>query len=68
MIRIGEYRHFRGGRYKVMGIAEHSETREELVIYRSLKNNKVWARPKKMFLEQVKYNDKIVPRFEYLKK
>ncbi len=62
----GTYQHFKGKLYKVIGIAKHSETLEELVVYEALYDNphgKLWVRPKKMFLETVRVNGKIIPRF-----
>lgn len=43
------YRHFKGGIYRYIGIAQHSKTLEMMVIYQSLKDNKVWVIPKAMF-------------------
>lgn len=63
----GRYRHYKGHEYTVIGIARHSETMEELVIYRQEYGDKaLWVRPKQMFLETVEVDGKIVPRFEYL--
>jgi hypothetical protein len=63
----GRYRHYKGHEYIVIGIARHSETMEELVIYRQEYGDKaLWVRPKQMFLETVEVDGKIVPRFEYL--
>ena len=63
----GRYRHYKGHEYTVIGIARHSETMEELVIYRQEYGDKaLWVRPKQMFLETVEVDVKIVPRFEYL--
>lgn len=45
-----KYRHFKGGEYEVTAVARHSETNEELVIYKSLENGETWARPKSMFI------------------
>lgn len=47
------YRHFKGGMYQVLFVALHTETQEELVIYRSLENGQHFARPKDMFLGEV---------------
>ncbi len=66
-IKPGKYRHFKGQLYEVIGIAKHSETMEELVVYRALYDEQaLWLRPKKMFLEKVKINGKTVPRFEFV--
>lgn len=32
----GIYKHYKGGYYQVLGIAEHTETKERLVVYISL--------------------------------
>lgn len=53
----GVYRHYKGDLYLVEDIAYHSETQDKLVIYRALYgNNKLWARPYDMFLEEVNKN------------
>lgn len=64
MLKIGKYRHYKGGEYQVLGVAKHSETLEELVIYGH--DGELWARPLKMFLEEVEFKGKKLPRFEYL--
>lgn len=68
-IKLGKYRHFKGKEYKVLGVAKHSETMEDLVIYEALYDNEVsslWARPLQMFLEEVEFEGRKVPRFEYI--
>ncbi|MBU2562067.1 MAG: DUF1653 domain-containing protein [Nanoarchaeota archaeon] len=66
MIRKGKYRHFKGGVYEVLDTAVHTETGETLVIYQSLENNKVWARPLKNFLEEINKKDYQGPRFTFI--
>ncbi len=66
-IKIGKYRHFKGNEYQVLGVAKHSETLEEMVVYRALYGaGDLWIRPKAMFLGEVKIGGRKVPRFEYL--
>jgi len=66
-IKIGKYRHFKGGEYEVIGVAKNSETQEEMVVYRALYGeNELWVRPKEMFLEIVERDGKKFPRFEYV--
>ncbi len=70
--RKGKYEYYKGKQYKVIGLARHSETLEELVICKALYNseefgnNALWARPKEMFLETVNADGKEVPRFKFL--
>ncbi|NVN96784.1 DUF1653 domain-containing protein [Candidatus Nomurabacteria bacterium] len=64
------YKHYKGNRYEVVGVANHSETLEEMVIYKALYNikgygeNSLWVRPKEMFLENVIVNGVEMERFE----
>jgi hypothetical protein len=61
---IGLYRHYKGGHYEVLGIARHSETEEELVVYRPLYGEEsLWVRPLQMFLETVQVDGKTQKRF-----
>lgn len=63
-IRPGRYRHFKGGEYEVLGVARHSETEEELVVYRALYGaGGLWARPASMWNETVSHCGREVPRF-----
>ncbi len=60
----GRYRHYKGNDYEVIGIARHSETEEEMVVYRKLYgDHSLWVRPLTMFLELVEVNGRLVPRF-----
>jgi hypothetical protein len=67
MLTPGRYRHYKGQDYVVLGVARHSETEEELVVYRQdYGDRSLWVRPKGMFLEQVVVNGESVPRFRYV--
>lgn len=66
-IKLGRYRHFKGNEYEVIGIAKHSETLEETVIYRALYGDGgLWVRPARMWNETVERDGKIFKRFEYI--
>lgn len=66
-IKSGRYRHFKGNEYEVLYLARHSETMEEMVVYRALYGNfEVWARPASMWDEEVEYNGSICKRFLYM--
>ncbi|OGY53770.1 MAG: TonB box-like protein [Candidatus Buchananbacteria bacterium RIFCSPLOWO2_01_FULL_46_12] len=68
-MQLGIYKHYKGKLYRVLGVAKHSETLEELVVYEALYDNlesKLWVRPKKMFEENVELDGKTVPRFKYI--
>lgn len=66
-MKTGIYKHYKGNRYKVIGIAKHSETLEELVVYQQLYGEMgLWVRPLAMFNESVEIDGKRVPRFEWL--
>lgn len=63
----GRYRHYKGNEYTVLGVARHSETLEELVVYRQeYGDHGLWVRPARMFLESVERDGRRVPRFERL--
>ncbi len=67
MIRLGVYRHYKGKDYLVIGIAQHSETREHLVIYRCLYGDySQWVRPLDMFTESVFQDGNEIPRFSFI--
>jgi hypothetical protein len=64
---LGHYRHYKGKDYMVLGVARHSETEEELVVYRQdYGNRSLWCRPRAMFEEPVEVAGQTVPRFRYM--
>ena len=67
MIKPGTYKHFKGGIYKILNIAKHSETMEELVIYQDTLDPKlIWARPLNNFQETITRDGKTFKRFKYM--
>ena len=66
-INPGRYRHFKGKEYEVLGVARHSETDEELVVYRALYGDfGLWVRPVSMWNETVERDGKTFRRFTYI--
>ena len=71
-IKLGKYQHFKGNFYEVIDIARHSETLEEMVIYRALYdspefgNNALWVRPKEKFCENILVDGKEIQRFKFI--
>lgn len=69
-VKIGFYKHYKKGDIvKILGVAKHSETLEDLVVYDHLGTNELsdlWVRPLAMFLEDVEVDGKMVKRFEYM--
>jgi hypothetical protein len=67
VIPPGRYRHYKGNEYEVIGIAQHSETLEPMVVYRPLYGaGGLWVRPAAMFAEDVVIDGKTQPRFARL--
>ena len=67
MMKQGLYRHYKGNLYRLLYIARHSETLEEMVIYQDVNNpEKIWARPVSMWEETVEVGGERVFRFQYL--
>lgn len=63
-VKPGRYRHFKGNEYEVIGTARHSETLEEMVVYRALYGDGgLWVRPAAMWTEQVERDGYRGPRF-----
>ena len=66
-IKLGKYRHFKGNEYEVLGVAQHSETLEPMVVYKSLYGDGgLWVRPAAMWDETVTRDGKTMPRFSYI--
>lgn len=66
-IKPGRYRHFKGKEYEVLGVARHSETQEELVVYRALYGDfSLWVRPVSMWNKTVERDGKTFRRFTYI--
>ena len=63
-IKPGIWRHFKGHRYRVIGLARHSETEEPMVVYRALYGSgELWVRPAAMWLDRVERDGQIFQRF-----
>jgi len=66
-IKPGRYEHYKGKHYQVIGVAHHSETMEEMVVYRLLYGDgSLWVRPATMFLESVIVDGEQIARFELI--
>lgn len=66
-----KYQHYKNEKlYEIIGYAHHSETKEDMVVYRALYHcpefgdNQLWVRPKQMFFELVMHKGQMVPRFQ----
>ena len=66
-LKPGIYRHFKGNRYELLGVAKHSETLEPMVVYRALYGEMgLWVRPAAMWSETVNRDGYWGPRFTYV--
>ncbi len=66
-VKLGKYRHFKGNEYEVIHIAKHSETLENMVVYRALYGDGgVWVRPESMWNETVERDGQTFKRFTYV--
>jgi len=67
MLKPGKYRHYKNKLYQVIEVAIHSETMEEMVVYRPLYGEgKLWVRPLNMFLETIEIKGVTILRFEFI--
>lgn len=70
-VKTGKYLHYKGGEYEVLGMARHSETLEDMVVYKALYGERdTWVRPAGMFSEEVYHEGPdgslAYPRFKYM--
>ena len=66
-LKLGRYRHFKGKEYELLGVARHSETLEDMVVYRALYGEgSLWVRPAAMWSEPVERDGYSGPRFRYI--
>lgn len=57
-ITVGKtYKHFKGNLYKIIALAKHSETEEEMIVYQSITKGDIWVRPKRMWNDFVDENN-----------
>lgn len=62
----GRYQHYKGNYYIALDTVKHSETEENLVLYKPETTDQLWVRPLSMFLEEIEIEGKRVPRFLYI--
>lgn len=71
-LKAGIYKHYKGGFYRVVGVATHETTHDQLVVYREISRGletgegRFWVRPLNEFYEHVEFRGKSVPRFQYV--
>lgn len=66
-IKAGIYRHFKGNEYEVLFVCKHSESLENMVVYKALYGDGgIWVRPAAMWNEEVEKNGEMVKRFTFI--
>ena len=66
-ITVGKtYKHHKGNIYKIIALAKHSETCEDMIVYQNIEKGDIWVRPKSMWNEEVIFQGKKVLRFELI--
>ncbi|MFA6194704.1 MAG: nucleotide exchange factor GrpE [Patescibacteria group bacterium] len=67
-LKKGIYRHYKGHEYRFLNEVKNSETKDDMIVYQDLEDeNKIWTRPKQMFLEELEIDGIKKPRFEFLR-
>lgn len=68
-IKKGVYKHYKGDHYRVLSVAKHSETLEDMVVYECMYANptsEIWVRPASMWSEKVDFEGKSIDRFTFI--
>ena len=66
-ITVGKiYKHCKGNLYKIIALAKHSETGEEMIVYENIKKGDIWVRPKYMWNEIIDVNGQKILRFQLI--
>ena len=66
-MKLGKYRHFKGNEYELISVARHSETLEDMVVYKALYGDfGIWVRPMSMWSETIERDGKKFTRFTYI--
>lgn len=66
-LQLGIYEHYKGNRYEVIGVGKHTETLEEMVVYKALYGEgQMWVRPLAMFTETIEKDGQRIPRFKFI--
>jgi len=67
MIKKGIYEHYKGNKYELLYVANHSETLEKMVVYKALYDEgEIWVRPLSMWNEKVEVDGRKIPRFKLI--
>lgn len=68
-LTLGTYEHYKGNRYEVIGVGKHTETEEEMVVYKALYGEgQIWIRPLEMFVGTLEKDGATIPRFTFIDK
>ncbi len=65
-LKLGVYKHYSGSTIQLMSVGRHSETLEEMAMYKHLDDGNFWVRPLTMFCEEIEVDGKRQPRFLFV--